>query len=340
MRKQIFLIKFGLAAILANSLGFSIPLSFAATENKAKTDAPSQLIPCNQYLKKSADRTGWQNGVVWTFKRQLRGNIRQRCADQLAKGKQCTADDVAYFARESIEVLLKKDRRFRSKMTALGISVVFSYLASLGAEFIPADQEFWRQYVPTLTGLFVYSIGAPFFEPVEADIRQTSFKIGGSRNNKSVQSEDSIDRLEGTWLLGQQSYSNNAQMARNVTHSFRTFVVSAFLPLGSAAPATAAAFDEDLASLLTELLVTRYNNFKEIEPGNFDIRFAIWNALQRRGFFRSGVSGERLEAIKAAAIGQALRWQPGEGDDDERDMQYIYRECLDSWLTIDPPGDR
>ncbi|MDE3269427.1 MAG: hypothetical protein OYH77_03980 [Pseudomonadota bacterium] len=78
-----------------------------------------------------------------------------------------------------------------------------------------ATKNFINVFVPIVTGMGVFSIGAPLWDPARSFIRRWAFANNQFSNKPDTSTYPSRPELEAYWMEMQRHFSINAQISRN-----------------------------------------------------------------------------------------------------------------------------
>ena len=87
-----------------------------------------------------------------------------------------------------------------------------------------ATKNFVNVFVPIITGMGVFSIGAPLWDPARSFVRRWAFANNQFSKNPDAAKYPSRPDLEAYWMEMQKSFSVNAQISRNTLSAFLVLV--------------------------------------------------------------------------------------------------------------------
>lgn len=170
----------------------------------------------------------------------------------------------------------------------------------------------------TVLGVATASLGEPLFGPPRSKFTQWAF--GLSRQDESFEADVPTD-LEKLWWRSQESYSMNANMARNVVSHFLTSIqpniTSAYQAMQGVGEAGYA------ASRVAEAALRMRTLFAEVFPDEQVVAVAV----------RAGLSDHLSESERVALRSEV--WRRLETMDarfDDSFVQLYYTRLLQSWL--------
>lgn len=163
-----------------------------------------------------------------------------------------------------------------------------------GRNISEATKNFVNVFVPIITGMGVFSIGAPLWDPARSFVRRWAFANNQFSKNPDAAKYPSRPDLEAYWLEMQKSFSVNAQISRNTLSAFLVLVSPS---LQDIRVSYTAGKHEYAAAQLAKCLVQLRYIYSELDPAQPIVLASV------RSYFRNlQVSAQFMQQVMETAL--------------------------------------
>jgi hypothetical protein len=162
-----------------------------------------------------------------TFRRLFikiqKGAIESRALERCESIGRCTETDIAEASREAIESINRRSRKVRAYAFFIGTMVGTAALTTHITASLPPNAKFLSQLVAQISTLGIYVLGAPLLERISSPLRRWAFSMSENGTERHAQQFEH-DPLDHQYVMTQSTYSQNAQMGRNVLNGTLSLV--------------------------------------------------------------------------------------------------------------------
>ena len=256
-----------------------------------------------------------------------KARVLAQCTDE--NGDFCDQQQLQRVVQHQVGEVMRIAGSIATYGVALSCIVLSAYGGSKFNEFLAArkhvtdaQRDFVRVFIPIITGVGVFSVGAPLWEPVKSFVRRWAFA-----SNQVSRVEDAFagkyphrPELEAHWLQIQKYFSVNAQISRGTLSSFLVLITPSLQDAHRA-------YDEQrfdyAAAQYAKVMVQMRFLYSEITPTN-----PILAATVRSYLREMTPSSEFLDTV----LQIALELDPLGSELDGRDYYVL---CIRAWFGDD-----
>ena len=303
-------------------LSFGNGLLAAPSATKLTLAQKRELI--SKHYIEEAGRYNWYYRLIFLATSRLnQAKIFKKC------GEDCDQKKIKHAIRNQTRDIAKVSGSVATYSVALSCIVFSAYAGSKLNKFLAArnkitaaQRDFIQVFIPIITGLGVFSVGAPLWDPVRSFIRRWAFS-----SNQLSEEDDAFSGkyparpdLEKFWFQMQKYFSVNAQMSRNTLSAFLVLITPS---LQDAAEAYTEQRLDYAATQFAKIMVQMRFLYSEITPANPILAVSIKSYIR-------GLEIEHEFLDKILAISDEL--DPLK----ETESGYNYYVlCLRSWFDPD-----
>ena len=253
-----------LVALLVSQLGFMHTLAKGGTIASAEIE---------HFYHAQRAKYNWYYRLVFLATSGMTQHAVQRHC--LQKANRCSIEEM----QAAVHQEMRKIGERASDVATYGIAISCIILSAYaGAKFnvflakhniSQAARDFVSVFIPIITGIGVFSIGAPLWDRANSFVRRWAFISGQFSSQRDYPARPELEEL---WVQMQKYYSLNAQMSRN---TLSAFLVLASPSLREAREALEKKRDDYAAAQLAKVMVQMRYLYADIPPDNAFIAFSV-----------------------------------------------------------------
>ena len=196
----------------------------ALAKTNIADERAQQRQSISRLYKKQTSIYNWYYRLVFLSTARLtEAKVYAKCEQKPAGS--CSHDEINQTIHEQIKGIGEFSATFATYSVALACIALSAYGGSKFNEFLAqrnisaASKDFIRVFIPIVTGIGVFSVGAPLWDPAKSFIRRWAF-ANNQFSGKTKKKYPSRPELESHWLDMQKYFSVNAQISRNTISAF------------------------------------------------------------------------------------------------------------------------